>query len=73
MFPVNLIRHLDPEMFFATVAPVGADVRDGMAGLERILSAQIPAAYRLYICAHRSDSGKNISGSKCRIRFTGNI
>ncbi len=38
MFLVNLIRHLDPEMFFATVAPVGADVETVCAGLERVLS-----------------------------------
>src|SRR5260370_1860822 len=26
MFPISLIRHKDPELFFAILAPVGADV-----------------------------------------------
>jgi deoxycytidylate deaminase len=38
MFPVNLIRHRDPELFFAIAAPVGADVETVCAGLERVLS-----------------------------------
>jgi deoxycytidylate deaminase len=38
MFPVNLIRHLDPELFFAIVAPVGADVETVCSGLESVLS-----------------------------------
>jgi hypothetical protein len=37
MFPVNLIRHLEPELFFAVVAPVGADVETVCSGLERVL------------------------------------
>ena len=34
MFPISLIRHESPELFFAIVAPVGANVegvRDGLA------------------------------------------
>jgi len=38
MFPVDLIRHKDPELFFATVAPVGADVEKVCDGLENVLS-----------------------------------
>jgi len=38
MFPVNLIRHRNPELFFAIVAPVGADVETVCAGLENVLS-----------------------------------
>jgi deoxycytidylate deaminase len=38
MFPVNLIRHLNPELFFAIVAPVGADVDTVCGELERVLS-----------------------------------
>src|SRR6266576_4428356 len=38
MFPVNLIRHGDPELFFAIAAPVGADVETVCTGLERVLS-----------------------------------
>jgi deoxycytidylate deaminase len=37
MFPINLIRHLDPELFFAIVAPVGADVETVCSTLERVL------------------------------------
>lgn len=37
MFPVNLIRHADPELFFAIVNPVGADVEAVCAGLEVVL------------------------------------
>lgn len=33
MFPVNLIRHQDPELFFAVVAPIGADVEKACAEL----------------------------------------
>jgi cytidine deaminase len=33
MFPVNLIRHRDPELFFAIVAPVGANVEGVCEGL----------------------------------------
>jgi hypothetical protein len=38
MFPVNLIRHSDPELFFAIAAPVGADVETVCSGLERVLN-----------------------------------
>jgi cytidine deaminase len=38
MFPINLIRHKDPELFFAIVSPVGADVETVCSGLERVLS-----------------------------------
>jgi hypothetical protein len=38
MFPVNLIRHHDPELFFAVIAPVGADVGSVCNGLERVLN-----------------------------------
>lgn len=38
MFPVNLIRHRDPELFFAVIGPVGADVESVCDGLERVLS-----------------------------------
>ena len=37
MFPVSLIRHPDPELFFAVVGPVGADVESVCEGLERVL------------------------------------
>src|SRR6185437_16820186 len=37
MFPVNLIRHKDPELFLAIVAPVGADVDRVYEGLEDVL------------------------------------
>lgn len=37
MFPANLIRHKDPELFFAIVAPVGADVETACSGLEQVL------------------------------------
>jgi deoxycytidylate deaminase len=37
MFPVNLIRHRDPELFFAIIGPVGADVESVCEGLERVL------------------------------------
>ena len=37
MFPVNLIRHADPELFFAVAAPVGADVETVCTGLDRVL------------------------------------
>ena len=37
MFPVTLIRHKNPELFFAVVAPVGADVEVVCDGLERVL------------------------------------
>jgi deoxycytidylate deaminase len=37
MFPVTLIRHLNPELFFALVAPVGADVETVCSGLDRVL------------------------------------
>jgi len=39
MFPINLIRHKDPELFFAIVAPVGADVDKVSTGLEEALKA----------------------------------
>jgi hypothetical protein len=38
MFPVKLIRHSDPELFFAIAAPVGADVETVCSGLERVLN-----------------------------------
>ena len=38
MFPVNLIRHRDPELFFAVVEPVGVDMDSACTGLERVLS-----------------------------------
>jgi len=38
MFPINLIRHFDPELFFAIVAPVGADVETVCERLERVLA-----------------------------------
>jgi hypothetical protein len=38
MFPINLIRHQDPELFFAIVSPVGADIETVCSGLERVLS-----------------------------------
>lgn len=38
MFPVNLIRHRDPELFFAIIGPVGADVELVCEGLERVLN-----------------------------------
>lgn len=38
MFPVTLIRHGDPELFFAIVAPVGADVETVCNGLEQVLN-----------------------------------
>ena len=37
MFPANLIRHKDPELFVAIVAPVGADVETACSGLEQVL------------------------------------
>jgi deoxycytidylate deaminase len=37
MFPINLIRHKDPEIFFAIVAPVGADVDRVCDGLSEVL------------------------------------
>lgn len=37
MFPVNLIRHQDPELFFAVVGPVGADSDSVCSGLESVL------------------------------------
>jgi deoxycytidylate deaminase len=37
MFPVDLIRHENPELFFAIVAPVGADVETVCGGLEQVL------------------------------------
>jgi deoxycytidylate deaminase len=37
MFPVSLIRHKDPELFFATVAPVGTDVEKVCEGLAEVL------------------------------------
>jgi hypothetical protein len=39
MFPVNLIRHRDPELFFAIVAPVGANVEGVCEGLVDSLKA----------------------------------
>jgi deoxycytidylate deaminase len=38
MFPINLIRHLDPELFFAVISPVGADVAAVCEGLDRVLN-----------------------------------
>ena len=38
MFPVNLIRHRHPELFFAVIGPVGADVGSVCEGLQRVLS-----------------------------------
>ena len=37
MFPISLIRHKDPELFFAIVAPVGADVERVCEGLTEVL------------------------------------
>lgn len=37
MFPISLIRHKDPELFFAIVAPVGANVERVCDGLEEAL------------------------------------
>jgi deoxycytidylate deaminase len=39
MFPINLIRHKDPEIFFAIVAPVGADVDRVCDGLTEVLKS----------------------------------
>ncbi len=39
MFPVNLIRHKDPELFFAIVAPVGANIEAVCDGLSEELKA----------------------------------
>lgn len=39
MFPINLIRHRDPELFFAVVAPVGANVEGICEGLIDCLKA----------------------------------
>jgi len=44
MFPVNLIRHKDPELFFAIVAPLGADLDRACQGLSQALK---PFGYRL--------------------------
>jgi hypothetical protein len=38
MFPANLIRHKNSELFFAIVAPVGADVETACNGLEQVLN-----------------------------------
>ncbi len=38
MFPVNLIRHKKPELFFAVVGPVGADNDSVCDGLARVLN-----------------------------------
>lgn len=38
MFPVNLIRHEKPELFFAVVGPVGADNDSVCDGLARVLN-----------------------------------
>ncbi len=45
MFPANLIRHENPELFFAIVAPVGADVDIVCGSLESVLSR---FGYRLH-------------------------
>src|SRR5258706_16471732 len=37
MFPVNLIRHKDPELFFAVVAPIGADIERACLELSNAL------------------------------------
>jgi hypothetical protein len=37
MFPISLIRHQDPELFFAIVAPVGANVSGVCDGLVEVL------------------------------------
>lgn len=37
MFPVNLIRHRDPELFFAVVAPIGADLERACLELSNAL------------------------------------
>lgn len=37
MFPISLIRHKNPELFFAIVAPVGANVERVCDGLEQVL------------------------------------
>ncbi|HXW55536.1 MAG TPA: deaminase [Candidatus Cybelea sp.] len=37
MYPIDLIRHNDPELFFALVAPVGADADRVCDGLEEVL------------------------------------
>ena len=37
MFPISLIRHKNPELFFAIVAPVGANVERVCHGLEQAL------------------------------------
>jgi deoxycytidylate deaminase len=44
MFPVNLIRHQDPELFLGIVAPVGADVDRVCKGL---IEALKPFGYKL--------------------------
>ena len=38
MYPVDLIRHKNPELFFAIVAPVGADVERVCDGLAEVLN-----------------------------------
>lgn len=37
MFPIDLIRHKDPELFFAVAAPVGADLDSVCGALEEAL------------------------------------
>jgi cytidine deaminase len=37
MYPIDLVRHKDPELFFAIVAPVGADVERVCEGLNDTL------------------------------------
>ena len=44
MFPVSLIRHEDPELFFAIVAPIGADLERACVELGQALK---PFGYKL--------------------------